>query len=185
MVRRIATVAFLNLFVFLLVAVSLPQTASAYVAPGCRPSFLGFPAWYAYLDVGPETIEDSEGNAVVVDPCAIIGPTETIEDSRGNTQENLNMPLIVGYVAVAVVEILLRVSVIAALGFVMYGGFRYITSQGEPEATKSARQTIQNALIGMVIALIATGIVTFVARELTADPPVNFQGGGGNSQQAN
>ena len=126
-------------------------------------SFLGFPTWYKYLDIGPEyiTIEDKDGNPVltVEDPCAIIGPT--------HTDGSMDMAKASTYVGIAVVEILLRIAVIAALGYVMYGGFRYITSQGESENTKSARQTMVNALIGLTISLIATALVAFLANQLT------------------
>lgn len=158
MMRRLLSTLAVSVPLFLMAAVSLPTQASAYVSPGCRTSFMGLPTWYKYLDVGPE------GN----DPCAIQGPRQTIYDSRGNIASNLDVPAIAGRVALAVVEILLRVAVFAAMAFVLYGGFRYITSQGEPDATKSARQTIQNALIGMVIALLASAIVAFIARELTS-----------------
>jgi ABC-type Fe3+ transport system permease subunit len=76
-----------------------------------------------------------------------------------------------GRIALAIIEILLRIATIVSLGYVVYGGFRYITSQGEPDATKSARQTIINAMIGLVIALLATGIVAFVANRLTTSSP--------------
>ena len=51
--------------------------------------------------------------------------------------------------------------------FVMVGGARYITSQGEPENIKAAQQTILNAIIGGIIALLASGIVAFIGRTIT------------------
>jgi len=112
--------------------------------------FLGFPTWYKYLDVGP-----SDG-----DPCAVQLP----KDSQGNADWSKAAPRI----GLAIIDILLRLATLAALGFVIYGGFRYITSQGEPDATASARQTILNAVIGLIIALLSSGIVAFVARTLTS-----------------
>lgn len=112
----------------------------------CSTSFLGLPTWYKYLEL--------DGS------CEVTGPTDSVTG-------DLLWPKVVGYIGVAVLEVLLRLAALVSIGFVMYGGFRYITSQGEPDSTKSARQTIQNALIGLVISLIATAIVAFIANELT------------------
>ena len=49
-----------------------------------------------------------------------------------------------------------------AVAFVIYGGFKYVTSQGEPEAYKSAQQTIINALIGIALAVLAVTIVNVI-----------------------
>lgn len=145
-----------------------PASASAAVAAGCDGSrnFLIFPTWYKYLDIGPD------GN----DPCAIIGPVapaldeegNPAFDDEGNPATEFDWEAGASRVGIAIVEILLRIATLAALGFVIYGGFRYITSQGEPDGTKSAKQTILNALIGLVISLLATGIVAFIANELVA-----------------
>lgn len=123
-------------------------------------SLLAFPTWYQYLTFG-EKIKDG----VVVDPCAIVGPVDntTCDSDGGNC--NLSMPKAVSYVAIAVVEIMLRLASILAVGFVMYGGFKFITSQGDPEGAKNARQTIQNALIGLVLTLLSAAIVSFIMNQ--------------------
>jgi len=66
----------------------------------------------------------------------------------------------------AIVDILLRIVGLVSVGFVIYGGFRYITSQGEPDATKKALATVVNALIGMAIAIFAVTIVSFMGSTL-------------------
>jgi hypothetical protein len=145
-------VSLLLILSFMTIPVVLPSSVSADVAAGCdeSSSFLGFPTWYRYLDIG-----EKDG-----DPCAVTGPL--------NEEGDLDWRSAGALVGIAVVEILLRISTIIAVGFVMYGGFRYITSQGEPENTKSARQTIINSLIGLVVSLIATGLVAFIASQLTS-----------------
>lgn len=50
----------------------------------------------------------------------------------------------------------------ASITMIMIGGFKYIVSRGDPQATASARQTIIYALVGLVIALASQGIITFV-----------------------
>ena len=49
-----------------------------------------------------------------------------------------------------------------AVGFVMYGGFLMVTSSGNPTAVVKAKKTISNALIGLVISILATAIATAV-----------------------
>lgn len=129
-----------------------PQSSMAEgLDPACdkRSSFLNLPPWYAYLDVGPR------GS----DPCAITGPKNP---ENGEFSFTLALPRI----ALAIVEILLRVAGIVTFGFVVYGGFRYITSQGEPDALKQAQGTIINALVGMVIVILAVTIVAFTGSVL-------------------
>lgn len=62
-----------------------------------------------------------------------------------------------------VIDILLRLAGLIAVGFIMYGGFRFVTSQGEAEGIKAARSTVLNAIIGLVITIFASTLVTFVA----------------------
>ncbi len=63
-------------------------------------------------------------------------------------------------------EDLLRIAGIVTAFFIIYGGVRYVTSQGEPENTKAARSTIINALIGAAIAMIAAVLVSFIGSKL-------------------
>lgn len=135
-----------------------PQSLMAEgLDPACdkRSSFLNLPPWYAYLDVGPRTNKDGK----VIDECAITGP---VNPDNGEFSFTLALPRI----ALAIVEIMLRVAGIVTFGFVVYGGFRYITSQGEPDALKQAQGTIINALVGMVIVILAVTIVAFTGSVL-------------------
>lgn len=79
---------------------------------------------------------------------------------------NFSFPEDVTPIALAIVEILLRIGLFAAVGFVIYGGFMYMMSQGEPDKAANARKMIVNAVIGLVIGLLATGIVAFIGGRL-------------------
>jgi len=59
--------------------------------------------------------------------------------------------------------------IIGAIAVVMIiiGGFRYITSAGNPEQAKGARSTILYAIIGLVIVAVAQIIVRFVLNAAT------------------
>lgn len=157
LLRRIATTVILSFMMFGVAVFSLPMKASASVASNCDKSFsfLGLPTWYAYLDVGPEMTV----GGTVIDKCAVIGPRT--EDG------GLDWPKAIPLIGLAVLEIMLRIAGLAGLFFVMYGGFKYITSQGEPDKTKQSRQTITNALIGIAISIIASAAVSFIANTLT------------------
>ncbi len=112
----------------------------------------GFPTWYKYLG-GHEETSVAHGKEVV--QC-VLPQDFTIQGAKSLTG-----------IGLAVIEILLRVGGIVAIGFVIYGGFQYLTSQGEPDRTRSAKDTILNAIIGLVIAILATTIVRFIAGRLT------------------
>jgi hypothetical protein len=118
-------------------AASAANCGGGSVAAGGR--FLNFPTWYKYL------------NPTFVD---------------GECRLDFEFPDDIGKVLLAVVEILLRVAGLVAVGFVVYGGVRYVLSLGNPESTKNARGTIINALIGLIIAASATAIVNLVAGNL-------------------
>lgn len=140
------------IFISLLFAgMAVPIQANAAVAAGCDKSafFLGLPTWYKYLDIGPK---DN-------DPCAVIGPV----DSNGK----FDIATGGARIGLAIVDIMLRLAAIITVIFVLYGGVRYILSQGEPENTKKARGTVINALIGLVVAMLATAAVNFLGNTLT------------------
>ncbi|HET7060357.1 MAG TPA: hypothetical protein VFH99_03530 [Candidatus Saccharimonadales bacterium] len=69
-------------------------------------------------------------------------------------------------IVAAVIEILLRVAAIVAVVFIIYGGFSYTTSQGDPESTGRAKSTLVNALIGLAVAVMAAAIVSFIAKSI-------------------
>jgi uncharacterized membrane protein (DUF373 family) len=69
-------------------------------------------------------------------------------------------------IALAILDILLYVAGMVAVVFVIYGGVKYILSQGNPENTKKAWGTILNSLIGLVIAILSTTIVNFIGQSI-------------------
>ncbi len=106
---------------------------------------LGFPTWYKYLDGTIITQQVKDGATVEVCQPMLRG----IND--------------VWLVVAAIIELLLRIGTIITIGFIIWGGIRLIVSQGDPGNVKAGRETIQNAVIGLVIMLVATGMVHFVA----------------------
>ena len=46
----------------------------------------------------------------------------------------------------------------------VYAAFRWVTAGGDPQAVQSAKQTLINAVIGIVVALLAKGLVMAIVR---------------------
>lgn len=61
-----------------------------------------------------------------------------------------------------VIQWALYISGAAAVLFVIYGGYVYMTAGGNAEAAGKGRQTVVNALIGLVIIILAYIIVNVV-----------------------
>ncbi|MDP3685911.1 MAG: pilin [bacterium] len=61
-----------------------------------------------------------------------------------------------------IINTALILAAVVALGFLVYGGFRYITSRGDEREVESAKDTITYAVIGLVVLGIAAAIVNFV-----------------------
>ena len=109
-------------------------------------SFL--PTWYKYLP------RDTSTTAAGQCSVKFSGQNGTITSTD------------ISAILLAVVEILLRLGAIVAVGYVIWGGIQYILSQGTPDKTKDAKDTIVNALIGLVLTIMATGIVNFIGGRL-------------------
>lgn len=107
-------------------------------APCPGGEFLGFPKWYKYLE------------GVTNPGTQLCSPRLT-----GLTDVYL--------ILAAVIEVLLRIAALLAVGYIIWGGIEYTISQGEPDKTTRARKTIINALIGLIISITAATVVAFFA----------------------
>jgi hypothetical protein len=104
-------------------------------------TFFGLPKWYRYLPYNFQPL------------------TNRCEIQVGDIRQYW-------LIGLGLFDILLRLAGIIAIGFVIYGGIRYILSQGEPDNTRVALSTIINAMIGLLIAVMASAIVGFVGARL-------------------
>ena len=62
----------------------------------------------------------------------------------------------------SIVNWLFTVLLIVAVIFILIAAFNFITAAGDPEKVKTARQFVIYALIGVVVAFLARGLVGFV-----------------------
>lgn len=62
----------------------------------------------------------------------------------------------------AVIQIAIVIIGALSVLFITIGGLRYVIAQGDPQATAKAKGTIVYALVGVLIAIVAQGLVIFV-----------------------
>lgn len=53
---------------------------------------------------------------------------------------------------------------IVAVGVIVYGGIKYVMSQGEPAKMKQASQILAYAIIGLIVVLIAGAVTAFATQ---------------------
>ena len=116
----------------------------AQVEDGCNKAsgaFAAVPTWYKYLKVE----KDASGR------CGV---------------QEFNFPDDAFKVAIALLEILLYVAGVVAFCAVVWMGFKFVLSRGNPSEAAKARQGIIDAVIGLAIAISATVIVGFIGTQL-------------------
>ena len=123
---------------------------SKFAAACSDPTFFSIPTWYKYLERNTENTDS--------------GPVCRVDFSlvEGGVFQGQNLLLL----SLGILDILIRIAALAAVAFVIYGGFKYMTSQGSPDGIKGAQNTILHALIGLVVALLAAAIVSFIGSSI-------------------
>lgn len=84
-------------------------------------------------------------------------------DGKLGSPSSLGIPaLSIGDIGKNVVNILTFIAGAISAIFIAIGGIRYITSNGNQDQIKSAKHTLQYAVTGLVVSLLAYGIVALV-----------------------
>lgn len=84
-------------------------------------------------------------------------------------------------IVMAIVNVLLGFLGVVAVLIILYGGYLYMTSQGETDKIDKAKKILINGAIGLVIILLAYAIVIFIIGQLgevTVGPQAGPPGGG-------
>ena len=126
-------------------AALVPAPASAADCRG-KNIILTLPAWYRNL-------AESDGSG-----CKIKNP--------GTTEGTQGLTKFIWTIIFNVIDMLMQLVGYIAAGFIIYGGFVYLTSMGSPENSARARKIILNAVIGMIIAIISVALVNLAAMGL-------------------
>lgn len=108
----------------------------------CGKDFFGLKPWFEYIKL--------ENDCSVRD-FKVLG-------------SNSDIPAVL----LVVVDNLLRIAGLVAVAFIIYGAVQYATSQGDPEQTNRAKSSIINALIGLGVAIISIGLVTFLGTRISS-----------------
>lgn len=99
-------------------------------------------------------------------PCAS-APNSTVCKASGTTQtQDDNSVFGKNGIINKATNVIVVVVGIAGVIMVIVGGIQYSLSSGDPQRVNSAKDTIIFALVGMVIAVIAKTIITFVISKL-------------------
>jgi len=61
------------------------------------------------------------------------------------------------------------ISAASAVFFLIRGGYIYITSSGKPDALEEAKKTIRNSLLGLIIVLASSGLVSLLSGALVGE----------------
>lgn len=109
-------------------------------------TFFGIPPWYKYLVSSGRMASNK-----VTGACELVGKLQWSDFTL---------------IALALLDMALRLAGIVAVIFILYAGFQYVTSDGQPEKTKDAQTTIINALIGLTIAIFAAAVVSFIGNRI-------------------
>lgn len=119
-------------------AASLPLPVQAQTAE-CNPddelAILSLPYWYD----GLQCEDGGEGGVVFTDLADI------------------------WIITANVLSMLIQVAGLIAVFMIIYGGIRYMTSQGEPENIQAAKKTLMYAIGGLILAILASTLVGFIA----------------------
>ncbi|MCL2173846.1 pilin [Candidatus Saccharibacteria bacterium] len=110
-------------------------------------AFLGFPTWYR----GLELEANAERTGCILAEKAF---------------EGKEIGLIIFTIALNVIDIALRIAGLIAVGFVIWGGFHYTMSRGDPESTKKSLNIIRSAIIGVGISMVSSAVFSFLVWRL-------------------
>lgn len=140
-----SAIALTPLFAVGLTAAPVAAQEQGATADKCGSGITFFPSWYQGLcDPATGNIKSPGDDSLGADTAGRLGKWVTI-------------------IAMNIVTIILYVVGYVSLGFIIYGGFKYMTSGDNSSGTLAARKTITNAVIGLVLSIMSVAIVSFVA----------------------
>jgi len=113
----------------------------AFAAKCPDQSVLGFPAWFQGLQ------------------CDTANGQTTVQIKDVNS---------IWVVVMNIVQWLIVAGGYVAVFFVIWGGFKYITSAGDPQKVEGAKNAITNAVIGLVIVLASVAIIRTIQASVGA-----------------
>ena len=161
MIKRLSFMLMFSLFAlsFCLLSPQMTNTAHAKTAVQCQKgNFLLLPAWYKHL-----TFDDN---------CGVIF-TEQVVDASGNVSQNFDYSAL-WKIALTIVEMLLMLAGMIAAVYTMVGAFQFVTTQGSPDKLAKARTTVTNAIVGAIIAVVASKVVGYITSRFASPDSASY-----------
>lgn len=142
-------------------AAALPSPAFAAGAASCNKGFFGLRPWYGFMP-NSEIGVPKQGDTPA-DKCGIRCFNIFVQSAPNECGETgSDVPGVV----LAVIDSLLRIAGLVAVGFIFVGSFQYVASRGNAERTAQAQSTVMNALIGLAVSLVSVGLIAFLGNRL-------------------
>lgn len=121
--------------------------------------------------VMPQTAHAVTGPLTTMAACGTGGVSEFLGlkswdsclDHNANGAPEIKSLSQVWLIILPLLEDAIKIAGYTAAGFVIWGGIKYVKSQGDPGQFNEARQIIYNALFGLLLAMISVAIVNFIA----------------------
>ena len=153
------------LCIFLLVGIKPGHVSAAACTP--MPERFGIPTWYKYLP--GETAEGKISNTSTKSFCKPILYTTTADEIKNNATDGkagMSLSRNITAIGLAFTEIIFRILIYLAIAWGIWGGYQIIISGGDAQGFKSGIDRVRNAAIGLLIGILATPIVSFVASKI-------------------
>ena len=112
------------------------------------------------INLIPLLADACTGQSLVPDLYAGVRDTSTCEVSINTISDAFK---IVGNV----IQIALFIAGFVAVAFIIIGGITYIVSGGDSAGVKKGKDTVVNAVVGLIIAMVAFGVVKFITGGFT------------------
>lgn len=135
--KKILSLAFLTVFSSFMVGVAMPAQPTYAACSDAR--FLTMPAWYRGVAV-------QEG-----------GSCQVSVEAAGDLES------FIWTIGFNIVEMMLHLVAYISVGFIIYGGFKYMISSGNESGTSGAKKTIVNAVVGLLVSIMSIGAVNFIS----------------------
>ena len=121
---------------FGVIGVFAPAPAASADGGGCNARFLTLPTWY---------------NKLTNADCSIKSP------------KDVGVNKFIWIIVLNVLNIMLQVVGYISVGYIIFGGFKYLTSGGDSNQVTSGRKTIINAVVGLILSFMSVAIVSLIA----------------------
>lgn len=110
---------------------------------------------------GESRQSDGGGGASGGDICSDGNVSEELREAAGCETEQTLVPVVTG-----VIQVALGLAGVVAVCVMVYGGFTYLSSTGNPAKIAKAKNILLYGVVGVVVAGLAYAIVFFVSQAL-------------------